>query len=230
MKNVSIILLYLFTSLSFIVNTCVANEVINNELHALCSEAPEINPEVLELALTAYHHARDEGLDEQQILTVVDYTKPSTVPRLWTFDLNDDSLLYRSVVTHGSGSGLLFPKRFSNVPGSYESSVGLFLTESVYNGKVGYALRLAGLEHNINDNAESRAIVVHGAKYADPSFLDKYGRLGRSEGCFALPTAIYKPVINTIDEGTLIFSYYPDKYWLNHSKYLSPIENTKELT
>ena len=200
--------------------TCNAQAPTTEEVVRLCSAAPRLNPEVLKLALTAYHHARDEGLDEQEILTIVDYTLPSNIPRLWTFDLHSNTVLYRSVVTHGSGSGLLYPHHFSNKPGSYESSVGLFLTESVYNGHVGYALRLAGLEHNINDNAEDRAIVVHGAKYADPTFIEKYGRLGRSEGCFALPTDVYKPVINTIDEGTLIFSYYPDDYWLSHSKYL----------
>lgn len=206
---------------SFFSTWAVADSTISKELVDLYTEAPEINPEVLKLALTAYHHARAEGLDQKEILTVIDYTLPSSEQRLWIFDLKNNRVLYHSVVTHGSGSGLLYPRHFSNTPGSFESSVGLFLTESVYTGRVGYALRLAGLEHNVNDNAEPRAIVVHGAKYANPTFLNKYGRLGRSEGCFALPTAIYKPVIDTIDEGTLIFSYYPDKYWLNHSKYLA---------
>lgn len=219
-KTLLTLFIILFMNITVFTNKAAANGSVSMELIDLYTQAPEINPEVLKLALTAYHHARDEGLDEQEILSVVDYTLPSNQKRLWIFDLKNNTVLYHSVVTHGSGSGLLYPRHFSNVPGSYQSSVGLFLTESVYNGKVGYALRLAGLEHNINDNAEQRAIVVHGAKYADPNFMDKYGRLGRSEGCFALPTAVYKPIINTIDEGTLLFSYYPDEYWLHHSKYL----------
>ena len=85
---------------------------------------------------------------------------------------------------------------------------------------MGYALRLEGLEEGINDKVEERGIVVHGAQYANESFIDQYGRLGRSEGCFALPVSSYNNIINYIEGGTLIFAYYPDKNWLQHSRYL----------
>lgn len=182
--------------------------------------AKNINPKVLELAINAYYKARQKGLDDKGILTIVDYSLPSSEKRMWVLNLNDLRLVHYSLVTHGSGSGLLYARHFSNTPESYESSLGLYLTKKSYDGQVGHALRLKGLEPGFNDNAEHRGIVVHAAEYADENFIDQYGRLGRSEGCFALPIASSKNIIESIEDGTLIFAYYPDKNWLKQSHYL----------
>lgn len=182
--------------------------------------ATNINPKVLELAINAYYNARKKGLDNKEILTIVDYSLPSTTKRMWVLNLREMRLMHYSFVTHGSGSGLLYARRFSNTPGSYKSSLGLFLTKQAYHGQVGYALRLQGLEPGFNDNVEQRGIVVHGAEYADKSFIQQYGRLGRSEGCFALPVSLYNNIIDTIEGGTLILAYYPDPQWLKLSHYL----------
>ncbi|MFN3234018.1 MAG: murein L,D-transpeptidase catalytic domain family protein [Gammaproteobacteria bacterium] len=195
-----------------------AQDIKYNKIRSL---APNINPKALKLALTAYYHARANGLDRKEILTVVDFTHPSSEERLWVFDLKNDQLLFRTYVTHGKYTGSLYARHFSNRPGSEESSIGLFLTENPYYGHVGYAMRLAGLEPGINNNAERRAIVVHGAQYADAHYVAKYGRLGRSWGCFAVAAQEVHEIISVIKDGTLIFAYYPDQYWLSHSRFLS---------
>lgn len=182
--------------------------------------AKNINPKVLELAINAYSTATKKGLDAKHVLTIVDYSLPSTEKRMWVLNLDEGRLVHYSFVTHGSGSGLLYARHFSNIPGTFQSSLGLFLTKQSYYGQVGYALRLQGLEPGINDKVEERGIVVHGAEYAEKSFIDQYGRLGRSEGCFALPASSYNTIINYIANGTLIFAYYPEKQWLTHSHFL----------
>ena len=77
-------------------------------------------------------------------------------------------------------------------------SLGFYLTASTYQGRNGYSLILDGLEKGINDRARERAIVVHGAAYADPSVASRGGRLGRSFGCPALPTSVSRPIIDAI--------------------------------
>lgn len=211
-----VILMMLFVSSTTVFATCYDEPLFRTALPV----AKNINPKVLELALNAYYNARKKGLDAREILTIVDYSLPSSEKRMWVLNLNDMHLVHYSFVTHGSGSGLLYARHFSNTPGSYMSSLGLFLTKQSYNGQVGHALRLEGLEHGFNDNVEQRGIVVHGAEYADKSFIEQYGRLGRSEGCFALPASTYNNIIDYIQGGTLIFAYYPDQRWLQHSLYL----------
>lgn len=201
--------------------TSVFAQCYDNALyHLVLPLAENINPKVLELAINAYYKAQRKGLDKRGILTIVDYSLPSSKKRMWVLNLNDLKLAHYSLVTHGSGSGLLYARHFSNTPESFQSSLGLFLTKQSYDGKVGHSLRLQGLEPGINDNAEHRGIVMHAAEYADEHFIDQYGRLGRSEGCFALPIASSKNIINFIEDGTLIFVYYNDRDWLNKSRYL----------
>jgi hypothetical protein len=208
-------------AVSFFSSSAAVAQCYNEALYRMVLPlAKNINPKVLELAINAYYNARKKGLDDKGILTIVDYSLPSSEKRMWILNLNNQELVDYSFVTHGSGSGLLYARKFSNTPGSYKSSLGLFLTKQPYHGQVGYALRLEGLEEGINDKVEERGIVVHGAQYANESFIDQYGRLGRSEGCFALPVSSYNNIINYIEGGTLIFAYYPDKNWLQHSRYL----------
>lgn len=211
-----VVLFFLLTSSTLAFSRCYDESLFRMALPV----AKNINPKVLELAINAYHNARKKGLDTREILTIVDYSLPSSEKRMWVLNLNNMHLVHYSFVTHGSGSGLLYARHFSNTPGTYMSSLGLFLTKQSYNGQVGHALRLEGLEDGINDNVEQRGIVVHGAEYADKSFIEQYGRLGRSEGCFALPAATYNNIIDYIQGGTLIFAYYPDQHWLQQSRYL----------
>jgi hypothetical protein len=177
-----------------------------------------IDEKVLRLALTAYSNTRKHGYTGKQILTVIDYSKPSTAKRLWVFDLKSNRILFNTWVSHGKNSGGVNATSFSNHPGSLKSSLGVFLTDETYDGRNGYSLRLRGLERGINDSAYSRAIVVHGAPYANASGRSS---LGRSWGCPAVSTNLAKPIINTIKQRSVVFAYYPDRKWLSRSPFLS---------
>ena len=192
-----------------------------SELQQLSGRTPGLNPKALQLGLEAYNKAQEEGLDNQHILTIIDYTKPSTARRLWVFDLNNNSVILNTYVAHGQNSGSNYATSFSDRPGSLESSLGVFLTESTYQGKHGYSLRLKGLEKGFNDRAEARDIVVHRADYATAQFAQQHGRLGRSWGCFAVSPAVADSLIHSIKNGTLVFAYYPDPSWLSKSQFLS---------
>jgi L,D-transpeptidase catalytic domain len=194
---------------------------IDAQAKAISAKAQHLNPKVVELGLEAYQKARAQGLDKKEMLTIVDYSKPSTEPRLWVVNLKNDEVLYQTLVAHGKNSGGNMATRFSNRPQSEESSLGLYLTGDTYSGEHGYSLRLEGLEKGFNSNAESRAIVMHSAWYVSQSFADSEGRLGRSWGCMALNPKVAPEIIHTIKDGTLIFAYYPEKAWLDHSKYLT---------
>ncbi|KAF5272356.1 hypothetical protein FQR65_LT17441 [Abscondita terminalis] len=176
---------------------------VQAELQQLSGRASGLNPKVLQLGLEAYNKARQEGLDNQHILTIIDYTKPSTARRLWVLDLNNNSVLFNEYVAHGQNSGGNYATSFSDRPGSLESSLGVFLTESTYQGKHGYSLKLKGLEKGFNDRAEARDIVVHRADYATAQFAQQHGRLGRSWGCFAVSPAVADSLIHSIKNGTL---------------------------
>ncbi|HEX5217765.1 MAG TPA: murein L,D-transpeptidase catalytic domain family protein [Vicinamibacterales bacterium] len=153
-------------------------------------------------------------------LTIIDYSRPSTEPRLWVLDLARRRVLFTELVAHGRGSGELMATRFSNDEGSHASSLGLFVTGDPYQGAHGYSLRLRGLEPGVNDQAFDRAIVMHPAPYVDAAFAKSAGRLGLSWGCPALRPAIATQVIDTIKSGSLVFAYFPDQAWIGASKYL----------
>ena len=106
---------------------------------------------------------------------------------------------------------------FSNQPESNKSSLGLYLTGGTYIGKHGFSLRLLGEEKGINDNANSRAIVMHSAAYVSESAIKMQGFIGRSLGCPALPDHMNKPIIEKIKNGSCLFLYSPDKHYAVHS-------------
>jgi hypothetical protein len=192
------------------------------ETQLIKQEAQNINEKVLQLSLIAYSNAAKKGLLKNDLLTVIDYSKPSSEKRLWVFDLNKGKTLFNTWVAHGKNSGTLVANSFSNVPGSLKSSFGIFLTDKKpYMGGNGYSLRLYGLERGINHNAYNRDIVIHGAWYADGNIIKKYGQLGRSWGCPAVSETLAKSLIDTIKQNTLIFAYYPDKKWLKNSTFLA---------
>lgn len=186
------------------------------------SDARSLNETVLRLALNAAACARRAGaVANDRLLTVIDYSRASTEPRLWVLDLERERVLFEELVAHGSGSGENFATRFSNREGSHQTSLGLFRTADTYVGSNGYSLRLDGLEAGVNDRARERAIVMHGAPYVSEFNLRTVGRLGRSHGCPALRPAIARTVIDTIKQGSLVFAYYPDKQWLQGSRFLN---------
>ena len=196
------------------------NEPRDNLTNALLDAAPTIDANALELAVTAMHCATAHGMSPSQRLAVIDYSRPSTEPRLWVFDLQRRKLLYRELVAHGRNSGDNFANAFSNANGSLQSSLGLFRTLDTYNGSNGYSLRMDGLEAGFNDNARERAIVMHGAPYVNANLARKQGRVGRSWGCPAVRSGIVRQMIDTLKGGQFVFSYYPDPHWLAASRYL----------
>ncbi len=190
-------------------------------LSQVTAAAPNADPAVLALALHARRCAIRRGLaTSESRLAVIDYSRPSTQPRLWVFDLGQPRLLYDEYVAHGRGSGDNFAERFSNDDGSLQSSLGLFATAETYIGDNGYSMRMDGLEAGINDHARSRLLVMHGAWYVDPLLALKQGRLGRSYGCPALRPQVAHAVIDSLKQGQLLFAYYPDHAWLAHSHFL----------
>ncbi|MBP6748717.1 MAG: murein L,D-transpeptidase catalytic domain family protein [Xanthomonadaceae bacterium] len=190
-------------------------------LRRLQVAAPSLNRDVLALALDARACALHSGtVARAPRLAVIDYSRPSTEPRLWVFDLERERLLYAEHVAHGRGSGENFATAFSNRDGSYQSSLGLFATAETYVGGNGYSLRMDGLEPGFNDRARDRAIVMHGAPYVDPAQALLQGRLGRSLGCPALRPAVAQSLIDTLKDGQLVFAYYPDTDWLARSPFL----------
>jgi L,D-transpeptidase-like protein len=184
--------------------------------------AAGVSSEVLGLALQATACAAHSGAIEAPpaTLTLIDYSKPSVEPRLWTFDLNSGELLFKELVAHGKNTGENLATRFSNEMESRQSSIGLFVTDEPYVGSNGYSLRLDGLDVGFNDRARARAIVMHGAPYVDADIAARQGRIGRSWGCPALPMAVAAKVIDRIRGGSVIFSYYPDQSWLKSSRFL----------
>jgi hypothetical protein len=184
----------------------------------LVAAAPSANPKVLTLAARAAECARKQGLlGAFHHLAVIDYSLPSTQPRLWVFDVDRGRLLFTELVAHGRNTGEKLAEHFSNVEGSKMSSLGLFLATDTYYGNNGYSLRLRGLDSGFNDNALSRAIVMHGAPYVSEAIAARLGRLGRSWGCPAVRQEVARVMIDTLKDGALLFAYYPDRKWLNES-------------
>ncbi len=190
-------------------------------LDELVEQAENLEPAVLERALAAADCALRRGLADTTVLSVIDYSLPSTRPRLWTFDLETRELLFEELVAHGKNTGENRARYFSNRLGSKQSSLGLFRTAEAYMGRNGYSLRLDGLEADINHLARPRTIVLHGAWYVSPVFAARHGRLGRSWGCPAVRAGVARRLIKTIKEGSLLFIYYPDEEWLAASSFLN---------
>ncbi len=192
---------------------------LNTRVQHLSNKAPQLNKNVLKLALTAYNNADKEGAVKKPVLTVIDYSLPSNKQRMWVFDVRNERLLYNTYVAHGKNSGEV-ARHFSNRESSKQSSLGTYITKGTYIGHKGYSLNLQGLDHGFNDNAYNRRVVMHGAWYVEPDFIRKAGRAGLSWGCPAIAQTLAKPLINTIKNGTVIFAYFPDKNFLRKSDYL----------
>lgn len=195
---------------------------ICNELYDIMELDSIVNPEAFRLAVTGYYKITER---KREVLTLIDFSKPSTEKRLFVFDMKAKKLLFSSVVSHGKNSGENYATSFSNEYGSYKSSLGFYLTENTYQGRNGYSLVLDGLEAGINDKAKERAIVMHGAAYSNPSFIKSTGRLGRSFGCPAVPQALSRPIIDAIKGGSVLYIYAEKPEYFAQSHLVAPSSN-----
>lgn len=164
--------------------------------------------------------AQQGVLNNPSVLTVCDFSQSSSNKRMYIIDVKNYRVLLNTYVAHGRNSGLNFAEHFSNSPESLESSLGFYVTKGTYIGKHGESLKIAGLEPGFNDNAESRAIVVHGAPYiGDGRASSAY--MGRSFGCPAVPQELAPKVIDLIKNGTCLFIYSPNQSYLHGSRILN---------
>ncbi len=184
--------------------------------------------EVQTKVLTSLDCANEFNIDHNNILAVIDYSMPSNQKRLWVFDLIDNKLLFHTYVSHGINSGSLLTNYFSNKNNSKASSIGVYNTTKSYYGRHGLSLQLSGLDKGFNDNASSRAVVMHGGWYVEENFIKKYGRPGRSWGCPAVPDTLSKPIIDVLKDQALLVVFYPDENWLDKSKYLNCHGNIRQ--
>lgn len=177
--------------------------------------------EALVAAVKGYEKLVEEGLvTNTQYLTIVDLSQSSRKKRFYLLDIENEQLAMNTFVAHGKNSGVDKAVRFSNTPESEASSLGFYVTKQTYTGKHGLSLKLAGLENGFNNNAEARAIVVHGANYVNPARVNS-AYMGRSQGCPALPEAVAPKVINLIKGGSALFVYNPSENYLSSSKILN---------
>jgi len=178
------------------------------DIYTKCNLKVKLDYTVFNQAMLGYNSL---NLTNQNVLTIIDFSKPSTEKRLFIIDVEKRNLLYQTFVAHGKNSGVNFATQFSNRSGSLKSSFGFYRTAETYNGKHGYSLILDGMEKGINDNARKRAIVVHGAKYVSDEFIKKYSRLGRSWDCPTVSDKLSKEIIDMIKGVSFLFIHANSK-------------------
>jgi hypothetical protein len=178
---------------------------------------------VFDLAIRGLKKLDSNGkLQNPNIVTIADYSQSSNKKRLYVIDLKNKKLLFNTFVAHGRNTGAEFAKSFSNAEGSLKSSLGFYITEHpIIGSHTGFSLMINGVEKGFNDNAVKRAIIIHAAEYATENFIKKFGRLGRSMGCPALPPDLNKPIIDIIKGGTCLFIYNPDNNYIGRSTLLN---------
>src|SRR5688572_18205781 len=180
-----------------------------------------LKEEIFNDALTGWNALYEgKNLEKSHLLSIVDLSQSSNSKRLYIIDIVQKRVLFNTYVAHGRNSGEEFAKVFANKSNSFKSSLGFYVTGDVYHGKHGLSMKLKGLEKGINDIAEERGIVMHGASYVSESFIKEYGRLGRSQGCPAVPEKLSTPIINSIKEGSCFFMFYPDSSYYKKSIFL----------
>ena len=190
------------------------------QLHNLYTEC-ELNDKleftVFKQALAGYNSLE---LSNKKILSIIDFSKPSTEERLFIIDLENPKLLLQTLVAHGKNSGLMNATRFSNRSGSRKSSLGFYITGNTYRGRHGYSLLLHGVEKGINDNARQRGVVLHGAKYVNNKYIGQNSHLGRSWGCPAVSYELSKKIINLIKDGSCLYIYADDETYKQKSVFV----------
>lgn len=185
-----------------------------------------LDRKVFDYAMKGFKIIKENGfIDNTNIISIVDFSKPSSEKRLFIIDLKNYKVLFNTYVAHGMQSGKEFAEQFSNTLSSNKSSLGFYETLGTYMGGNGYSLRLQGLERGINDNANRRDIVIHGAEYVNEKLIQSQGYIGRSWGCPAVPRKLHKPIIDKIKDGTCLFIYSPNKKYLSSSRILNRKES-----
>jgi hypothetical protein len=169
--------------------------------------ASQLDYDVFKKAVIGYYNFKNANLISKthNVITIVDFNQPSTKKRLWIVDLDNNKLLFNTLVAHGQGSGDDMAENFSNLENSHQSSLGFYITSDIYYGKHGRSMKLDGMDKGFNSNAKDRSIVVHGAEYVSQDFINSRGRLGRSHGCPALPLAVTNTIIDNIKGKTTLF-------------------------
>jgi len=194
-----------------VAKTTVAAEskmvAVYNQLDANTFALPSL--ESFSIALEGFQLLKDKGVIKKNILTLVDFSLSSTAKRLWVIDLDKNIILFQTLVAHGRNTGEDVAKVFSNKAESFQSSLGFYATAEIYNGKHGLSLKLDGLQKGLNDKARDRAVVIHGADYVSESFIKQNKRLGRSQGCPAVPVEMNAKIINVIKDKSCLFIYHP---------------------
>lgn len=190
-------------------------ENIYNEFSSNNSNMPELS--VFEKAMNGYAKLQKKGLVKNQLLTVVDFGLSSKKKRMWIMDMTTKMVIFHTYVSHGKNTGAEFATNFSNTVNSLQSSLGFYVTGETYHGQNGLSLFIDGQEKGFNTNARKRYVVIHGADYAEPSFIDRIGYLGRSYGCPAVPNTIAKDLIETIKGESVVYIHKEDENYLENS-------------
>jgi hypothetical protein len=204
----------------------VANTVSNSlSAYKMLYDSLELNTlqlsrEAFDYAVQGFYQLQQTGMIQEHILTIADFSLPSTKKRLFIIDMANARLLMNTFVAHGRNSGKVMATQFSNKLNSFKSSLGFYITSNTYRGEHGYSLRLEGVEKGINDNAFDRNIVLHGADYVNEKYIARKGYIGRSLGCPAVPHKLHTTIIDLVKGGTCLFLYSPDKYYTTHSPVL----------
>jgi len=185
------------------------NVSIYNQLDPNSFEMPSF--ESFNMALDGFYYLKSKGVIQKDILTLVDFSLSSNTKRMWVIDLDKNIVLFQTLVAHGRNTGEEYAQEFSNDAESFKSSIGFYATGEIYNGKHGLSLKLDGLEKGLNDKARERAVVIHGADYVSESFIKQNKRLGRSQGCPAIPVEMNQKIINVIKDKSCLFIYHPAK-------------------
>jgi hypothetical protein len=210
------------------------NQYILNIYHEVRLDSAGLNEQVFEKALTGFYNMKYSGLlHAKSVLTIADFDQESSKKRLYIIDLASKKLVLNTWVAHGQNSGGDKPSYFSNNINSNQSSLGFYLTGEIYYGKHGRSLKLDGMDQGFNSNARERSIVVHGASYVSQKSIDQLGRLGRSQGCPAVPAKLADQVINTISDRTVLFINNSDQQYnssfLNETLAASVILNQEQI-
>lgn len=190
---------------------------------------PLSHPDALKDAFSSYfaYKAEHPGRVKKPYLYFVDYGLPSTAKRGYVFDMESLKIVDGPfTVAHGRGSSTSrygVPTRFSNASGSNSTSLGLYVTQSLYDfrGKSGgrryssVGLRLDGVSTGFNDTAIDRGVVAHGAPYVTPTTA------GRSEGCPAMEPSRAKRLLPKLAQGAMVFLFAPDSKWMQNDPWIS---------
>lgn len=181
-----------------------------------------LSRKAFESAWTGYYKLKKKGLlHRTNILTICDFSQSSSNQRLYVIDVRNRRMLYRTYVAHGINSGEEYATSFSNRMNSCKTSLGFYITSTTYDGSNGLSLRIEGMDKGFNDNARKRAIVIHGAGYVSLRVLHKYGVMGTTFGCPAIPSEMTSQIIPVVKNGSCFFIYYPSKKYLSGSTVLN---------